>query len=290
MTKPVKEKKRLPAPIYKIEKAVRDAGLHPSRIAWDSYFIPGTDTLRNKLGSSPRSYGIADPDLLEELETELSMSSMVQLQNEPVKGNFDLAHMQAIHQRLFADVYEWAGQLRTVGLNKRGHEYGHADQIQDRWMDHASLIRGQNQLIGITDHQEFSGKLARHWGGINYAHAFREGNTRSQTVFFHQMATQAGWDLDITRLDPAHPDSLREEFVDARFHFQDTYNHTGLGDWAPLATVLEEATAPTVQKQTEIQQYKKTAGPSRYEQLMARIEQRASLIEDPIEDGPGAYR
>jgi fido (protein-threonine AMPylation protein) len=33
-------------------------------------------------------------------------------------GTFDLHHLQAIHLYLFQDVYDWAGQFRTVELSK----------------------------------------------------------------------------------------------------------------------------------------------------------------------------
>jgi fido (protein-threonine AMPylation protein) len=39
-------------------------------------------------------------------------------------GGFDLAHLQAIHRYLFGDVYEWAGQLRTIDIAKGGNARG----------------------------------------------------------------------------------------------------------------------------------------------------------------------
>ena len=33
-------------------------------------------------------------------------------------GEFDLAHLKAIHRHLFQDVYDWAGELRTVEIAK----------------------------------------------------------------------------------------------------------------------------------------------------------------------------
>jgi cell filamentation protein len=34
-----------------------------------------------------------------------------ELSQTPLKGRFDLAHLQAIHKYLFSDLYEWAGQF-----------------------------------------------------------------------------------------------------------------------------------------------------------------------------------
>jgi len=34
------------------------------------------------------------------------------------RGDFDLAHLRAIHRHLFQDIYEWAGELRAVEISK----------------------------------------------------------------------------------------------------------------------------------------------------------------------------
>lgn len=39
---------------------------------------------------------------------------MLELIERPVAGSYDLAHLKAIHRHLFQDVYDWAGELRTV--------------------------------------------------------------------------------------------------------------------------------------------------------------------------------
>ena len=69
-------------------------------------------------------------------------------------------------------------------------------------------------------------------------HSFREGNTRSQCVFFSQLCQQAGYHLDVAAFAIGNP--LRQDFVQARFHCQDT----GRSD--RLAAVLDKAvtTAP----------------------------------------------
>ena len=67
-------------------------------------------------------------------------------------------------------------------------------------------------------------------------HSFREGNTRTQFVFFSQLAQQAGYRIDATQFAPGAP--LREAFVEARFHGQDT----GRND--RLAAVLGQAIVP----------------------------------------------
>ncbi|MCG7301634.1 Fic family protein [Brevibacterium ravenspurgense] len=38
-------------------------------------------------------------------------------------------------------------------------------------------------LVGLA-HEQFTERLAYHWGEVSVLHPFRDGNTRSQSVFF----------------------------------------------------------------------------------------------------------
>lgn len=75
----------------------------------DPYVYPGTDVLRNMRG-------IRDGNELEELETRLTFLRGLQLASHPLVGEYDLSHLQAFHHYLFAGLYEWSGELRTVVL------------------------------------------------------------------------------------------------------------------------------------------------------------------------------
>ena len=43
---------------------------------------------------------------------------------------------------------------------------------------------------------QFIERLAHHYDQLNYIHAFREGNGRTQRVFWSRIARDAGWQLD----------------------------------------------------------------------------------------------
>lgn len=55
-------------------------------------------------------------------------------------------------------------------------------------------IAEDNFLLNL-DHDAFAERLAYHWGELTALHPFRDGNTRSQSAFFDQLATQAGWKI-----------------------------------------------------------------------------------------------
>jgi cell filamentation protein len=77
----------------------------------DPYLIPGGSCLANKLG-------ITDADELSEVEARIVSIRGVELARETLPGEYNLAHLQAFHQALFGDMYEWAGRTRTVNISK----------------------------------------------------------------------------------------------------------------------------------------------------------------------------
>lgn len=209
---------------------------------WNDYYIPGTQVLRNLFTGPGKPYGETDPIKLRSIEESKVRARMLLLQSDPIKGNFDFAHMKAIHGFLFQDVYEWAGQERTAPsfwdsrMSKDGHRYFPAG---DPMLKQANrLYRGlasKDYLVGLTQ-DDFVREYAELWNEINVVHAFREGNTRSQFVFFSQLAEYAGYELRSDAFAVGEP--LRDAFVEARYVGQDT----GRSD--RLAEVLGQAITP----------------------------------------------
>ena len=199
---------------------------------WDDYFIPGTSVLRNIAN-------ITDADRLRTFEEIQTRGRLVELASNPIPGAFDYDHMKAIHRHVFQDVYEWAGQERVGPLGKMTKEgpdvvnfapgdpaapavaYGYypSPAIADAAADQYRKLGQENHLVGLPKEQ-FVDRLAEHWGELNTIHFAREGNTRTQFVFFSQLAENAGYRLDTEAFKVGSP--LRDEFVAARFYNQAT--------------------------------------------------------------------
>lgn len=73
---------------------------------------PGTTCLVNKLG-------IQDEVRLAETEATVVLGRASLLDQEPIPGVFDFTHYRAIHHFLFCDLYDWAGQIRTINISKK---------------------------------------------------------------------------------------------------------------------------------------------------------------------------
>ena len=204
--------------------------------SWDSYFNDNPHdpkiaedqrVLRNLLGAE-------DPGLLAEQERAITLRRVFELERHPIEGNFDFTHHRAIHRHIFKDVYEWAGEPRTVDMGK-AHRLWPAAAIIDNAPSIYGAIAHDNFLQGMEPEQ-FVARLAEHWGEVNVLHAFREGNTRSQRAFFHQLADQAGYVLD-----GAHLEKHYKEFNAAR----ESAMLTSKSD--EFAAFLHDAVHPKVQ-------------------------------------------
>ena len=75
---------------------------------------------------------------------------------------------------------------------------------------------------------EFATAIAEPWGEINAAHPFREGNTRTQVIFFTQFAAEHGHFLDYERF--AKDEWFRAKFNAGRFLAQHNTDTTLLAD------------------------------------------------------------
>lgn len=117
------------------------------------------------------------------------------------QGNFDLPHLQAIHRQLFQDIYDWAGEIRTVEISKDGHQFQFRRFIETGMGDIHRRLAGANFLRGVT-RPEFVKAIGKIMGDVNYVHPFREGNGRAQLLYLEQLADLAGHPLDLRRIDP----------------------------------------------------------------------------------------
>ncbi|WGW11860.1 Fic family protein [Saxibacter everestensis] len=147
--------------------------------------------MRNKIGARTKV-------ALDEAEGDLSFARLMQLMDHPPKATGDLNELCAIHRQLFQDVYEWAGEPRTVDIRKNVAGAEHflpVSMIERAGGFAAEELHADNYLRGM-DRDRFIDRLAYHYDQFNYVHPFREGNGRTQRVFWNRVARDAGWQLN----------------------------------------------------------------------------------------------
>ena len=86
---------------------------------------PGTTILINK-------FDIRDEEKLSEIESVISSARYAEWLNAPQATTFDFDHYKAIHRFVFSDLYEWAGEVRTVNISKKGTQFTPAENIESQ--------------------------------------------------------------------------------------------------------------------------------------------------------------
>lgn len=142
--------------------------------------------LENKLG-------ITNSAELAREEERISKKKAVELFE---RGSLDklapgrFASLQAIHKALFEDIYDFAGELRTVNLAKGNFRF-------------APLMYLEAALGNIDKMpQSTFDEIIEKYVEMNIAHPFREGNGRSTRLWLDQMLIAGiGQVVDWSRVD-----------------------------------------------------------------------------------------
>lgn len=165
-------------------------GTHEER--WQGYLIaPGSEVLRNRLGATTL-------DGLRDAENDLVEARLLELRSAPtlVARTYDLAHLCALHRHLFQDLYDWAGEPRTVGIVKgEGESFAPPLSIGIPAGHVAQRIDERDRLRHVTP-GDLPGEVAYLYDYLNFAHPFRDGNGRTQREFFAQLLAESGHGLD----------------------------------------------------------------------------------------------
>ncbi len=132
-------------------------------------------TLENKLG-------ITDSQELARAEERISKQKALALfesgaLDQMAPGTF--AALAQIHRALFADIYDFAGDLRTVNIAKGHFRFASALYLE------AAVAEIERMLQ--NDFDEIVAKYVE----MNVAHPFREGNGRSMRIWLDQMLRAA---------------------------------------------------------------------------------------------------
>lgn len=183
----------------------------------DPYSYPGTNVLRNLPG-------IKDPEQLADFEYSMATLREIQQIENPIRGDFDLKHLQAIHKELFKDVYDWAGEIRTVGISKGGSSFAPPALIEQYGNSTVFADLKKDNLLQGMEKEQLVERLSHHFSEINALHPFREGNGRATRVFITELVKQTGHSLDFDKVDPdAWIKASRASFVGQMEPIQDIF-------------------------------------------------------------------
>lgn len=157
----------------------------------DPYFDESIGDLRNLLGAS-------SPGELRNKEAQVVFANETELENSAIPRSHDTDELLTIHRQLFKGVYNWAGKIRTVDIKKNvdGAEFF---LIVSKLPTGLSFIfnelKEQNYLKNLS-RDDFIEQLAYFYDQLNYVHPFREGNGRTQRIFWSRLAEDVGYEIE----------------------------------------------------------------------------------------------
>ena len=160
----------------------------------DHYIDPVSGIFRNRLG-------LTKQDELDRVEAAFVAARTIELSGMPDRfgsvARFSLAHMRAIHRHLFGDVYDWAGQLRTVDIAKGATRFANFGFIASE-ADKLVAGLGKENFLRGSDPETFCDRAGYYMGEWNVLHPFRDGNGRTLREYIGQLGWDAGhvvrWD------------------------------------------------------------------------------------------------
>ncbi|OCR23039.1 cell division protein Fic [Pseudomonas syringae] len=160
-------------------------------VGQDPYCYPGTSVLRNLLD-------LTDDQTLSEAERALSEVAADAIEFAPPP--YDLSYLQSVHRRLFADLYEWAGELRTVDISKDSTHFCTTSRIEPEAKKLFTDLAQANWFQGL-DRSALVAASAELFGDLNVVHPFREGNGRAQRILFEHIIVNAGYEISWWAVD-----------------------------------------------------------------------------------------
>lgn len=157
----------------------------------DPYIDPATGCLHNLLG-------IADPQRLRSLEAALVGEAERDFYARPslIQATWDSHHWRATHRHLFGDIYPWAGEYRTIDIEKDGHSFHPVARLDQAVAWCTSQLRQAAAIRPALGADDLSAVLSPVLADLNEAHPFREGNGRTQWSLITQAASLHGCTLD----------------------------------------------------------------------------------------------
>lgn len=156
---------------------------------WNCY--PGTTVLINKLG-------IKDQNELDAVEKQITLLRGIQAEQQMEFKNVDFDFYKGLHSRLFGDLYDWAGCLRTINISKKGTVFCDHSQLENVGTKKFERLEKLGFLCGMQEGSFFD-ELAELYHDMNMLHPFREGNGRTLRLFITLLVRNTGRDIDFAK-------------------------------------------------------------------------------------------
>lgn len=144
----------------------------------EKYCYPGTEVPINKLDAKDEmSLKAAVAEQMAKKQAELAETG-------GLGGNYRLEHFQKFHEFLFEDVFDWAGQVRTVDIDDPRFTKA-ADIVEEAKVVFLRL-ENEDYFHGL-EHDDIADRISYYTREIDRLHPFGYGTKETLFVFFKQV-------------------------------------------------------------------------------------------------------
>lgn len=154
---------------------------------------PGTTVLINKLN-------IKNQKQLDDTERSYVTFTYTDLEKNTEFKNVDFEFYKSLHYRLFSEIYDWAGKIRTINISKKGAVFSDCKSIESTGNAKFNRLKKLNYLQNMN-FSEFLDELTELYNDLNILHPFREGNGRTLRLFITLLVRNAGFDISFSDCD-----------------------------------------------------------------------------------------
>jgi cell filamentation protein len=137
--------------------------------------------------------GIADLQTLQIAEEEgLNRAYGTLLSEVRLDTRISCDLIRHVHERVFGDLYEWAGRWRTVQISKPGAIWPAAQFLDESMKTFETEVLSKYARDLLFDDEAFCSLIGEVQGEFLAVHPFREGNARTIKLVTDLMAAQTG--------------------------------------------------------------------------------------------------
>ena len=218
-------------------------------------YVYSNGVLKNKLN-------IQNHDELKQAEADIGFLKLINVDSVDI-DLFDAELLKRIHKHIFGDIFDWAGEFRTVPLVKEEFIFPGYTIPYTHHKDIPKELKKQiHDLNSISwqrmSKEEIASVFARKIALLWKVHPFRDGNTRTFLSFSYLYAKEHGFPMDMVTFTKNlsreyHPNgkvsryNIRDKFVLASLDDKD------MPETEPLAAIFEEAMKNYTPKESSIQ-------------------------------------
>lgn len=156
-------------------------------------YVYKNGTLINKLG-------ITDYEKLRQAEANISFVKLFTVDRDVDPGDFGLEYIQRLHKYILGDVFDWAGNFRTVPMQKEEKILG-GDSV--RYSHPNNIHSDLNKIIDRLQKEHWSNKnidekvsaFNKLIAGLWKTHPFRDGNTRTIVAYAKEKGFEFNSDI-----------------------------------------------------------------------------------------------